>query len=110
MPDGRLQAIFTRWGMWNEDQPRLYARVLAADIRAAAPDLRAEAGAGPLVEERRPLESAGAATLRYLPALFRAALITLALSCLSMLLAVSSGMIIATGRVYGAGPLRVALT
>jgi polar amino acid transport system substrate-binding protein len=27
MRDGRLQAIFMRWGMWNEDQPRLYARV-----------------------------------------------------------------------------------
>ena len=26
MRDGRLEAIFRRWNMWNEDQPRLYAR------------------------------------------------------------------------------------
>ena len=29
MRDGRLEAIFRRWEMWNADQPRLYARVLA---------------------------------------------------------------------------------
>ena len=29
MRDGRLEAIFRRWDMWNDDQPRLYARVLA---------------------------------------------------------------------------------
>ena len=101
MRDGRLQAIFTRWGMWNDDQPRLYARVLA--------------GESPGRSEDRPLrstetESASAATLRYLPALFRAALITLALSCVSMALAVLSGTLIAVGRVYGAGLLRAGLT
>jgi polar amino acid transport system substrate-binding protein len=100
MRDGRLQAIFTRWGMWNEDQPRLYARVLA------------DAGRPGGSEDPQPhvAESAAAATLRYLPALFRAALITLALSCLSMALAVLSGTIIAVGRVYGGPPLRVVLT
>ena len=25
MKDGRLEAIFRRWNMWNDDQPRLYA-------------------------------------------------------------------------------------
>ena len=106
MRDGRLQAIFTRWGMWNEDQPRLYARVLAGEASGAGgpegPPLRAS--------ETRPTESASAATLRYLPALFRAALITLALSCVSMALAVLSGTLIAVGRVYGAGPMRALLT
>jgi len=102
MRDGRLQAIFTRWGMWNEDQPRLYARVLAG-----------ESGRSEGRSEDRPLrqtESPAEATLRYLPALFRAALITLALSCVSMALAVLSGTLIAVGRVYGAGPLRALLT
>jgi polar amino acid transport system substrate-binding protein len=37
----------------------------------------------------------------YLPSLFRAALITLALSCLAMALAVAIGSLIAIGRVYG---------
>src|SRR5687767_8950542 len=30
MRDGRLQAIFTRWNMWNDDQPRLYASLIEA--------------------------------------------------------------------------------
>jgi polar amino acid transport system substrate-binding protein len=104
MRDGRLQAIFTRWGMWNEDQPRLYARVLAgASSGAGGPE-------GPPLRASETPESAAEATLRYLPALFRAALITLALSCLSMALAVLSGTLVAVGRVYGAAPLRAGLT
>ncbi len=35
MRDGRLEAIFRRWEMWNDDQPRLYARLLAGDAGAA---------------------------------------------------------------------------
>src|SRR5688572_12860270 len=31
MRDGRIEAIFRRWNMWNDDQPRLYARVLASE-------------------------------------------------------------------------------
>jgi polar amino acid transport system substrate-binding protein len=50
------------------------------------------------------------AAARYLPALFRAAAITIVLSCLSMGLAVVVGALIASGRVYGAAPLRMALT
>src|SRR5206468_7030263 len=29
MQDGRLEAIFRKWGMWNDDQPAFYARVQA---------------------------------------------------------------------------------
>ena len=50
------------------------------------------------------------ATGRYLPALLSATVITLALSSLSMLLAVVIGVLIASGRVYGPAPLRLALT
>jgi len=98
MRDGRLEAIFRKWSVWNDDQPGLYARVLAAasDVVAERP-----AAARPSRTEM---------TLQYLPSLFEAALITLALSCLSMALAVSLGVTIATGRVYG-GPLtRAVLT
>ncbi len=97
MRDGRLEAIFRRWDMWNPDQPRLYARVLAG----ASSEEIAPAAAAP---------SAWDATRRYLPALLRAALITLILSCASMLLAVAAGVLIASGRVYGARPLQVLLT
>jgi His/Glu/Gln/Arg/opine family amino acid ABC transporter permease subunit len=92
--------------MWNEDQPRLYARILA-EAQGAGGSGASERSGGP--EGPALPESASAATMRYLPALFRAALITLALSCVSMALAVVSGMLIAIGRVYGSGLVRVVL-
>jgi polar amino acid transport system substrate-binding protein len=46
----------------------------------------------------------------YIPALLRAAGITLVLSCLAMALAVVAGIAIAAGRVYGPSALRIALT
>jgi polar amino acid transport system substrate-binding protein len=46
----------------------------------------------------------------YLPALLRAAAITLLLSLLAMALAVTMGVLVAAGRVYGARPLRLLLT
>jgi polar amino acid transport system substrate-binding protein len=95
MGDGRLEAIVRRWGMWNEDQSRLYNRTTFGDIptRIAAAD-----------------RSQWDAARAYLPALLRAAVITVALSCLSMALAVLLGGLIACGRVYGTPPVRVVLT
>jgi polar amino acid transport system substrate-binding protein len=102
MKDGRLEAIFRKWGMWNDEQPRLYARVLAG---AGSTD------PGPGTSGTAPApESAAAATMRYLPALLRAAVITLLLSCVSMALAVAAGIAIATGRVYGSAALGATLT
>ena len=45
----------------------------------------------------------------YLPALLRASIVTIVLSCLSMALAVALGVLIASGRVYGGRPVRAAL-
>ena len=98
MRDGRLEAIFRRWEMWNEDQPRLYARVLAGE----SVELLRTAGAGST--------DTWAAARRYFPALLRAAVITLILSCAAMALAVVIGSLIATGRVYGPRPLQAVLT
>lgn len=98
MRDGRLEAIFRRWDMWNEDQPRLYARILAGGSTELVP----AAGAG--------VPDTWEAALRYLPALIRAALITLVLSCVAMMLAIALGILIASGRVYGSRPLQAALT
>jgi polar amino acid transport system substrate-binding protein len=92
MRDGRLEAIFRKWRVWNEDQPRLFARVLA---RETIPPVTGYAGEGIATMPR------WEATRRYLPALFRAALLTLLLSCGAMLLAATLGMAIATGRLYG---------
>jgi polar amino acid transport system substrate-binding protein len=96
MADGRLEAIFRKWNVWNDDQLALYAS-LASD--SAVP-----------TDEEFVTPSAVEATARYLPALLRASVITLVLSCLSMALAVGLGIAIATGRVYGHAFVRGALT
>jgi polar amino acid transport system substrate-binding protein len=102
MRDGTLERIFRKWNVWNDDQPKLYARLLAGD--AVPPVIGVdEAGSTATL-------SAFEATRRYLPTLLRASVVTVVLSCLSMALAVALGIVIATGRVYGPGPLRVVLT
>ena len=98
MRDGRLEAIFRRWGMWNADQPALYARLTAGSNQTAV---------GPLSATRL---SSWEAARRYLPALLRAAVITIVLSCISMALAIAIGVCVASGRVYGSPPVRVVLT
>ena len=99
MQDGRLEAIFRKWKMWNDDQPRLYARLTT---EAEVPQTASASSEVPL--------SNWDAAVRYLPALLRAAGITLLLSVLSMALAVVFGAAIAIGRVYGPRPLEMALT
>jgi polar amino acid transport system substrate-binding protein len=96
MQDGRLEAIFRKWRVWNDDQPRLYAKV-QAQTSSTTPMHGAPVSA---IEVAR----------RYVPSLLRAAGITLALSCLAMALAVVAGAAIAVGRVYGNRATRMALT
>jgi polar amino acid transport system substrate-binding protein len=92
MRDGSLERTFRGWGVWDDGQAAHFRRVLeaAADttVRVAPEDRTAR---------------------RYLPALARAAAITLALSCLAMALAVAAGVMIAAGRVYGSPPVRAML-
>ena len=109
MHDGRLEAIFRKWDQWNDDQPQLYARLLASGNEADAPaDVRSDSrfDAQASVAESK----ASTYVRRYLPALLRAAGITVVLSLLAMALAVATGMLIATGRVYGSLPVRTILT
>jgi len=99
MKDGRLETIFRRWNMWNDDQPRFYAKLLSGEgipQSAEQPPTQAPTGMD--------------AAVRYLPALGRAAVVTFVLSCLSMALAVAVGVLIASGRVYGPSPVRTLLT
>jgi polar amino acid transport system substrate-binding protein len=99
MKDGRLEVIFRKWGLWNDDQPALYARVLAE--RQMAPP-----GQAP---QTRTSEGWQQAVRNYLPMLLTASVVTIGLSCASMALAVAVGILVATGRVYGRWPLRLAL-
>lgn len=96
MRDGTLERIFRKWNVWNDDQPRLYARVTSAGVSEPTPPMA-------------PASSA-ALTWRYVPSLFRAAGITLVLSCAAMALAVALGVAIAIGRVYGDPVTRTLLT
>jgi His/Glu/Gln/Arg/opine family amino acid ABC transporter permease subunit len=100
MGDGRLEAIMRKWRVWNDDQPALYGSVLSTSPADPVPALDASG------QVLSPID----ATLRYLPALFRAAGITLLLSCLAMTLAVTVGMAVAIGRVYGDSLTRTLLT
>jgi polar amino acid transport system substrate-binding protein len=99
MQDGRLERIMRKWGVWNDEQPLLYAELAATAGRPGA-GVQQPTASPPVVS----------ATLRYLPALLRAALVTLALSCLAMALAVTCGMLLAIGRVYGGAASRLLLT
>ncbi len=97
MRDGTLERIFRRWEVWDESQRPFFQRVLAQ-----------EAAALPAVAPAR--GSAPSAAIRYLPALLRAAGVTLILTCLAMALAVLTGCAIALGRIYGARPVTALLT
>ena len=95
MSDGTLERIFRKWNVWNDDQPRLYERIASGTAYAGQPSAAA---------------STSELVARYVPSLFRAALITLILSFAAMALAVSLGVLIATGRVYGDPVSRLLLT
>jgi polar amino acid transport system substrate-binding protein len=101
MKDGRLETIFRKWKVWNDDQPQLFAKVLAGEPIPPVVGYEVE-GIATLPKWE--------ATRRYLPSLFRAALLTVVLSCGAMVFAVAIGMAIATGRLYGDTFTRVALT
>ncbi len=102
MRDGTLERICRKWAIWDDSQAHFYARVLSG---AAEPEtLPSPASARPAAA------STVTAALRYVPALFRAALITLLLSCVAMALAVFVGTAIATGRIYGGSATRALLT
>jgi len=93
MRDGSLERSFRTWHVWDDGQAGYFARALAdsAGGRAAS-------------------TAASVRTVRsYLPALLRAAGVTLLLSCLAMLIAVAVGIAVAAGRVYGSPLVRAPL-
>jgi polar amino acid transport system substrate-binding protein len=101
MGDGRLERIYRTWEIWDDSQ--------AAFLRAAGTRAPSTGGGGETAEPTRP-PGPLAATLRYLPAVLRAAVISIVLSCLSMALAVFVGVLVASGRLYGNRWLRLLLT
>jgi polar amino acid transport system substrate-binding protein len=94
MRDGTLERIYRNWGIWDGYQATFFASVLTAHTEIA--------DRGPRTADRE--------VLAYLPALLRASVVTIILSCASMALAILVGVGIATGRVYGNLILRSILT
>ncbi len=101
MRDGTLERIFRTWSVWNDDQPALYARLLAGE--QVAPLRRSRC-----IDGGRDDASMGCREAVFPVAASRVAR-HIVLSCLSMALAVLVGVLIATGRVYGGRVLRVVL-
>jgi His/Glu/Gln/Arg/opine family amino acid ABC transporter permease subunit len=93
MVDGTLERIYRRWNVWDESQGALFRRVAGRERDVVVDGM---VGAG--------------SVWAYLPSLGRAAVITAVLSALSMTLAIVVGVLVASGRVYGAAPLRALMT
>jgi polar amino acid transport system substrate-binding protein len=124
MRDGTLERIFRKWNVWNDAQRSLYDRVLGAQpIEPVTLTAAGSLGSTPqpanatgdvrtATPSTWPAQNAShwAAARRYFPALLRASLVTIVLSCLSMALAVALGVLIASGRIYGNRAARAALT
>jgi polar amino acid transport system substrate-binding protein len=83
--NGELARIYTKWGLWNKDQDRLFV-ASAADVTE---------------------EPANRWTFRhYFPLLGSGAVVTVFLTLAGMALAVLLGMPVALTRLYGPAPLR----
>ena len=94
MRDGTLERIYKKWGIWDDYQPAFFQRVLS--------------GKAQTTDNRQPTTRDAVAP--YIPALLRASVLTIVLSCASMALAIIVGIVIASGRVYGNVLVRSILT
>jgi polar amino acid transport system substrate-binding protein len=111
MRDGTLRKIFEKWNVWDEEQAAFQARELAKAAEASrTPEATETPEAAKSPRELPSWKSLSSLVLGYLPSLFRAALVTILLSCVSMALAVALGIGIASGRIYGGSLARAALT
>lgn len=110
MRNGTLERIFRSWNVWDDNQAAYEQRVLAAAGLARVISDTSKKNSEPTanaLSTGAPRSATSIAT--YIPALLRAAVITLVLSCLAMALAVSIGVMVAAGRVYGPSWLRLLL-
>jgi polar amino acid transport system substrate-binding protein len=114
MRDGTLERIYRKWEIWDQHQAAFFVKTLTTrtDFGAPASAGGTASGSGPEKDAQGRLKPAlqRVALMKYLPALLRAAVITIVLSCAAMALAVLFGMLIACGRVYGNGLVRGLLT
>ena len=113
MRDGSLERVFRSWKVWDADQAQFQQRMLRDSSSAGDTTISATATSASATQRAPggPTTVTESSSMRtYLPALLRAAGITLALSILAMTLAIVVGIGVAAGRVYGARPVRALLT
>ncbi len=87
---GQLRKIYEKWGIWNEDQTKLFTGEKIPDV----------------LKESSRLWTFSV----YFPMLLKGAIATVTLTLLSMMLAVAIGLPLALSRLYGPAPLRAAAT
>jgi polar amino acid transport system substrate-binding protein len=111
MRDGSLEQTFRRWDVWNDVEARYFARATdGATAGATTSEPTAAVATDVATRATGPGATRGIASLAaYAPALGRAAVVTLVLSFLAMGLAVVTGILVASGRVYGHVVLRTVL-
>lgn len=80
---GELKKIYEKWNLWNEKQEKLY-------------EYGKNISGEEIVEEGRKIS-----TLNFLPSLLKGALITIGLSITSMILAITLGLFLCLGKLYG---------
>ncbi len=85
--DGELKEIYKRWGLWGSLQEKLFLHEELLQRYAEKP---------PSISDRVPIT-----TTTFLPTLLKGALVTIGISILSMMLAVSLGLFLAITRLYG---------
>jgi polar amino acid transport system substrate-binding protein len=109
MKNGDLRRIYEAWHLWNDDQEHL--------LTAKQQTLAQEAGEATSTQAHDPASRAKQQTLaqeagegwtfrRYFPDLAWGAVLTVFISCSSMLLAIVLGLPIALLRLYGPAPAR----
>ncbi len=82
---GEMEKIYRQWNMWTKSQKKLK--------EAAGGKLK-------LSQQKIPL-------LKYLPLILHGAVMTVVISCLSMLLAVFVGFVLCVGKTYGPAAVRI---
>lgn len=109
MRDGSIERTLRAWNVWDESEAALFARIGGGQGSAQGSAQGDAQGDTSLVSVTAARMSAREAIAAFLPALLRAAAVTLAISCLAMLMAVALGICVAAGRVYGGRVARTAL-
>lgn len=87
LKSGELKKIYSRWGLWNVAQEKLFFHEGL---------LQEYAESSPSLSEKAPM-----VVTKFLPTLLKGAFVTIGISLLSMMLAIVLGLILAIMRLYG---------